>query len=135
MQRAARFGDGWMPYMYTPEMLAESLTQIARHAATAGRPADAVRPGLFVFTCCHADGTRAREMAIARLSAQYAQDFSKIADRYVVMGDPAECRRRLQQYVDAGARTIFLSSACPSEYLEANETLLAREVLPAFRGA
>ncbi|MGD9603043.1 MAG: LLM class flavin-dependent oxidoreductase [Gammaproteobacteria bacterium] len=134
MQRAARFGEGWMPYMYTPEMLADSLARIARHAMEAGRTPDAVRPGLFVFTCCHADGARAREMAIAKLSTQYAQDFSKIADRYVVMGNPAECRQRLQQYVDAGARTVFLSSACPNDYLEANETLLAREVLPAFRG-
>jgi len=23
MKRVARFGDGWMPYMYTPDMLAE----------------------------------------------------------------------------------------------------------------
>ncbi len=134
MKRAARFGDGWMPYMYTPDMLADSLTQIRSFGADAGRPAEAVKPAIFAFTCCHADRARAFEMAIARLSKQYAQDFSKLADKYVVMGNPADCRARIQQYVDAGARTIFLSSACPADYLAANEELLAKDVLPAFRG-
>jgi len=133
MKRAARYGDGWMPYMYTPEMLADSLTKIRAFSATAERPEEAVRPAIFAFTCCHVDRDQAFAHAIARLSEQYAQDFSKLADRYVVMGNPEDCRRRIQQYVDAGARTIFLSSACPSDYLAANEELLANEVLPAFR--
>ena len=31
MKRCARFGDGWLPYMYTPEMLAESVETVARY--------------------------------------------------------------------------------------------------------
>ena len=27
MKRAARYGDGWIPYMYTPEQLADSVEQ------------------------------------------------------------------------------------------------------------
>ena len=133
MQRAARYGDGWMPYMYTPEMLSESITKIRRWSLEAGRAEDAVQPAIFIFTCCHPDRDVAFEMAIARLSKQYAQDFAKIADKYVIMGNPADCRQRIQQYVAAGARTIFLSSACPADYLQANEAILAKEVLPAFR--
>ena len=133
IQRAARYGDGWMPYMYTPEMLSESITKIRTWSLEAGRAEDAVQPAIFIFTCCHPDRDVAFEMAIARLSKQYAQDFAKIADKYVIMGNPADCRQRIQQYVAAGARTIFLSSACPADYLQANEALLAKEVLAAFR--
>lgn len=133
IQRAARYGDGWMPYMYTPEMLSESITKIRTWSLEAGRAEDAVQPAIFIFTCCHPDRDVAFEMAIARLSKQYAQDFTKIADKYVIMGNPADCRQRIQQYVAAGARTIFLSSACPADYLQANEALLAKEVLAAFR--
>lgn len=133
MRRAARFADGWMPYMFTPEMLAESLATIATGAAAEGRPAGSVRPGLFAFACCHADRATARDMAVSRLSRQYAQDFSKILDKYVIAGNPEDCRARIADYVAAGARTLFLSSACPADYTAANETLLAREVLPAFR--
>ena len=32
-----------------------------------------------------------------------------------------------------GARTVILSSACDTDYIEDNHALLAREVLPAFR--
>jgi len=133
MRRAARHGDGWMPYMYTPEMLAESLAKIRDWCAEAGRPADAVRPALFAFTACHEDSARGWAMATDKLGAQYAQDFTKIARRYVIAGTPDECRARLQEYADAGARTFFLSSACPPEECDASESLLAREVLPAFR--
>ncbi|MEZ5232411.1 MAG: TIGR03619 family F420-dependent LLM class oxidoreductase [Acidimicrobiales bacterium] len=38
MRRAARYAEGWLPYMYTPEMLAESMTKI--EAFTGGVPAD-----------------------------------------------------------------------------------------------
>lgn len=133
MKRAARHGDGWMPYMYTPDMLSESIAKIRTWSIDAGRPADAVKPAIFVFACCHPDREKASGMAIARLSKQYAQDFTKIADKYVVMGNPADCQRRIQQYIAAGARTIFLSSACPADYLETNEALLAKEVIAAFR--
>ncbi|MGH8595163.1 MAG: LLM class flavin-dependent oxidoreductase [Gammaproteobacteria bacterium] len=132
MKRAARYGDGWMPYMYTPEMLTDSIVKIRAWAQDAGRAQDAVKPALFAFTCCHSDRKRALEMAVARLSQQYAQDFSKIAERYVIVGSPADCRARVQQYVDAGARTIFLSSACEAGYVTLNEEILANEVIPAF---
>lgn len=133
MRRAARYGDGWMPYMYTPEMLADSLVKIRGWAIEAGRSADAVKPSLFAFTCCHEDGARAWAMATEKLGAQYAQDFSKIAGRYVIAGTPDECRARLHAYIDAGARTFFLSSACPPDYCDTSEALFAQEVLPAFR--
>jgi probable F420-dependent oxidoreductase len=133
MKRAARYGDGWMPYMYTPEMLQESIDKIRAWTLAAGRPVDAVKPSIFAFTCCHADRDRAVDMAVAKLSTQYAQDFSKIADKYVIAGTPADCHARIQQYVEAGAGTVFLSSACTPEYLAANEALFAKEVSAAFK--
>ncbi len=133
MRRAALHGDGWMPYMYTPEMLAGSIATIRTWAVDGGRAADSVRPALFVFICCDEDGARARAMATEKLGAQYAQDFSKIVDRYVIAGTPDECRARLRAYADAGARAFFLSSACPPDHCDANEVLIAREVLPACR--
>lgn len=133
MKRTARYGDGWMPYMFTPEMLSASITKIRAWTVDAGRPVEAVKPAIFAFTCCHPEREQAFAMAIARLSKQYAQDFSKIADKYVIMGTPDDCRQRIQQYADAGAHTVFLSSACPTDYVQANEALLAKEVLPGFR--
>ncbi|MEZ5560541.1 MAG: LLM class flavin-dependent oxidoreductase [Pseudomonadales bacterium] len=134
MRRCARYGTGWLPYMYTPEKLAESILSIARLAADIDR-ADPVAPGLFIFFAVHEDRDEAIRMASERLSIQYNQDFSKLVHRYALAGNPGDCVARLREYVDAGARTIILNSACPADYVAANEALLAREVLPQLRSS
>lgn len=133
MRRTARYGDGWLPYMYTPEQLADSYATIGRMRAEEGRADDPVRGGMFIFACVHADGERARDMAIRRLSKQYAQDFSGLVGKYALAGTPDEVVARLRSYVDVGARTVVLSSACDTAYVDENHRLLAQEVLPAFR--
>ncbi|MCP4227720.1 MAG: LLM class flavin-dependent oxidoreductase, partial [Actinomycetia bacterium] len=49
MKRVARFAEGWLPYMYTPEMLADSVTKIEQYTAEADRPPGSVRTGLYIF--------------------------------------------------------------------------------------
>jgi probable F420-dependent oxidoreductase len=133
MQRCARYGNGWLPYMYTPEKLAESLQTIGAYSADVDRE-EPVEPGLFIFFAVHEEREQGIKMAVDRLSVQYNQDFSKLVGRYAVAGNPDDCIARLREYIDAGARTIILNSACPSGYVEENERLLAQSVLPALRG-
>jgi probable F420-dependent oxidoreductase len=57
MKRTARFGTGWLPYMYTPEQLAGSLKTIGGYDFE--RDA-AVKPGLFIFFAVHQDRETAR---------------------------------------------------------------------------
>ncbi len=132
MRRCARYGTGWLPYMYTPEKLAGSLTTIGNLAGEVGRSSP--RPGLFIFFAVHEDRDVAIKMAADRLSVQYNQDFSKLVHKYALAGNPDDCIARLREYVDAGARTIILNSACPSAYTTENERMLARTVLPTFTG-
>jgi probable F420-dependent oxidoreductase len=131
-RRAARFGTGWLPYMYTPDMLAESNQQIAKYRADEANESP-VDPGLFIFFCCHEDNATAVEYANQRLSKQYNQDFSQMIDKYAIAGDPDRCVARLREYVDAGARTVILSAASPMSYVEEAESFMAQEVLPRFR--
>ena len=133
MRRAARYAEGWLPYMYTPEMLDESMTKIAGFTEEAGRPAGTVRGGLFIFTCVHEDRATALELANQQLSRQYNQDFSKLVEKYTIAGSPADCIARLQEYIDAGARTIMFSQGCPPDYVDENTRLIAETILPAFR--
>ncbi len=133
MKRAARYGEGWMPYMYTPSMLAESMEKIAGFTAEAGRPAGSVRGGLFIFTCVHTDRATALELANEQLSKQYNQDFSELVAKYTLSGTPEECIARVQEYIDAGARSIFFAAGCPPHYVAENTRLIAESVIPAFR--
>lgn len=134
MRRCARYGTGWLPYMYTPEKLAQSLETLRVYGQDCGRERP-VAPGLFIFFAVHQDRERAIRMATERLSVQYNQDFSRLVGRYALAGNPQDCISRLREYVDAGAGTIILNSACPGDYMAENERLLAAEVLPALRRA
>ena len=133
MRRAALHGDGWMPYMYTPEQLAESMQTIARLRAEHPVAAADFQHGIFIFSAVHADGDTARKMAAERLGRQYAQNFENLVGKYALIGTPAECRQRLREYVDTGATLFMLTSACPDDYIEENVRLLAEEVIPEFR--
>ena len=132
MRRAARFGDGWMPYMYSPEMLRDSLATIAGHCATLGRDPGTITPAVFLFTCVHPDRDTAIDHAVRSLGTTYAQDFRTKAGRYTLVGTPDDCRARLAEYIDAGARAVFFASACPDEHVAENQRLLVDEILPAF---
>ncbi len=133
MARAAKYGDGWLPYMYTPEMLQESVGKIRELREAAGRGARDVRTGLFIFTSIGADREAAMRQAAHALGRNYAQDFSRIVEKYTLCGTPADCRKRLKEYVDAGARTVMITWACEPEAVAQNLRSFAEEVAPEFR--
>jgi len=72
-------------------------------------------------------------MANDRLSKQYNQDFTQLLSKYTLAGTPDDCADRLRQYVDAGATTVILAPACPSDYAETNLDLMGREVVARLR--
>ncbi|MEM7249944.1 MAG: LLM class flavin-dependent oxidoreductase [Pseudomonadota bacterium] len=133
MKRTARYGDGWLPYMYTPEQMHDSLTKIRAYAEDFGRDPNEITAGAFIFTAVHEDGDFAVKMASDRLSKQYNQDFSKLVHKYAIAGTPDQCCARLQEYIDAGATLAMLSGACPDDYLDTNVELIASEIVAKFR--
>lgn len=112
MRRAGRFGDVWMPYMFTPEQLASSMVTVGQHAVEAGREPGEVEGAIFLWTVVDADGEAARRSVVDNVGKVYAQDFSKL-DRYLLFGTPDQCASRIREYVDAGARAIVISHATP----------------------
>jgi len=132
MRRCARFGTGWLPYMYTPEQLRSSLDTINRLSADYERN-EPVRPGLFMFFVVHENRDIAIDMAVKHLSRQYNQDFSRRVHKYAIAGNPDDCIARMREYIDAGARTIVLNSTSTAAYNVENQALMSNAVLPALR--
>ena len=129
MRRAARFGDGWFPYMYTPEMYASSLETIAAQR-TSDTP---VRRGLFIWGCVHEDRSVAERWAADALSKTYAQDFSRLIAKYTFAGTPDDAIARFAEFADAGVDTLMCSFACPGGEIDATRNLFTAEVLPALQ--
>lgn len=132
MRRAARYGDGWLPYMYTPEQLADSIEKIKQFGDECGRDLSDFQPGLFIFTAVHEDSKTAIATAATALGKQYAQDFSQLVYKYALAGNPDECKARLREYVDAGARLVVLSASCPDTELDDMLARLARDVVAGW---
>ncbi len=136
MRRAARLGDGYMPYLFTPERFAAAKATIEQEAERAGRDLAGFHWTLYQFTSVAGTYDEAHERAVARLSRQYNQDFSTIAGRYAAVGTPDQVVERLRAFADAGVRHFILTPITPPSadaYLEHVE-LFARELLPALKG-
>jgi alkanesulfonate monooxygenase SsuD/methylene tetrahydromethanopterin reductase-like flavin-dependent oxidoreductase (luciferase family) len=121
-----------MPYLYTPNQLADSLTAVREHAAAAGR-SDRVRGAIFCWGSIDRDAAVARRDAIAATSSTYQQDFGGLADRYLVTGTPAQVTSRLLEYRDAGADTVIFAGPRDAVAWRSCMDHLAGEVLPALR--
>jgi probable F420-dependent oxidoreductase len=132
MRRAVRHGDVWMPYLYTPERLADSLAAIDGLAREQGADGWQGRAAVHVFVTAYADGEHARRVAAERVGATYRQDFSSLG-RYLAAGNPDECARRLLEYRRAGAQILLLRLTCPSADAPAMMRLVADEVVPVLR--
>ncbi|MGI8712285.1 MAG: LLM class flavin-dependent oxidoreductase [Solirubrobacteraceae bacterium] len=107
--RAARLGDGYMPYMYTPRRCREAFAQVR---AKADELEVELSPDFtwstFVYVSMHHDRSRARELAIKDLSWRYGKDFTPWIDRYCVHGTPEDCAAGLQEFVALGVNDLAL---------------------------
>ncbi|SFK52607.1 LLM class flavin-dependent oxidoreductase [Geodermatophilus ruber] len=133
IRRAGRFADVWMPYMYTPEQVASSLAEVRAAAERAGRDPAAVRGAVFCWGGVDADPARSRREVVDGVGAVYQQDFSRLADRYLLHGDPDRVVARAREYADAGAGTLIFSPVGAGDRRREIVDLFTRAVLPRLR--
>jgi alkanesulfonate monooxygenase SsuD/methylene tetrahydromethanopterin reductase-like flavin-dependent oxidoreductase (luciferase family) len=135
-ERAGRFADVWLPYMVDPDQVRDGLARVREAAVTAGRLASSVSGALFIWTRVDESAARAREDGIEIVSKAYQQDFTRLADRYLLLGDPARLVSRLGEYADAGVDTVLLQpAASPGDDRERVVAAIADEVLPRLKRA
>jgi probable F420-dependent oxidoreductase len=129
MRRAARLGDGWLPYLVSPQAYARSVRTIGAAALDAGRDLTGFQWMMYLYCSVRRDGEQARQDVAAFLGSAYGDKPREMLDRIAPSGTPDQVAARLQAYVDAGVRHFIISPAAPRETLEV-VTLAATEVLP-----
>lgn len=132
MRRAARLGDGWMPYLMSPRAYLRSVETIRTEAAAAGRDLDGFEWMMYLYCSVRRDGDRARADVASFLGSAYGDKPQSMLDSIAPSGTPEQVADRLQEYVDAGVRHFIIAPAATRETLEV-VTLAAREVLPRLR--
>jgi probable F420-dependent oxidoreductase len=134
LRRAGRYADVWMPYMAEPQQVRDGLAKVRAVAAQHERSADAVSSALFAWTAVDADSSWARSIGIAAVSAAYRQDFSMLADRYLLIGAPDAVAERLAQFAAVGVGTVLIQIAADStEHRSRIVETFASRVLPIVR--
>jgi alkanesulfonate monooxygenase SsuD/methylene tetrahydromethanopterin reductase-like flavin-dependent oxidoreductase (luciferase family) len=111
LRRAGRHADVWMPYMVDPAQLSRGLDSVRAAAAACGRSEASVSAALFVWACVDDDAQWARETGINAVSAAYNQDFTALADRYLLIGEPASVIARIGEFASAGVESVILQIA------------------------
>ena len=136
MRRAVRYGDGWFPYLYSPERYRDSVEKISAFAAEEGRNLSDFQWANFQFMSIYDTREEAAQVAAHSLGMQYqySGDFMDIVGRYCVLGPVEECVRRLEEYAEAGARHFLFSWACPPEDRARHIQTVANEIIPHLRG-
>ncbi len=135
MRRAARYGDGWLPYFYNPNRYRDSVAKITGFAQEAERDLAGFQWAFFPYIAIYPTEPEAAEAAATALGGRYLYggDFLNIVRNYCLLGTPEMCIQRLQEYIDAGARHIIFSVACPREDRVRHIETIAAEIIPHFR--
>ena len=108
MRRAGRFGDGYFPYLFSPDRFRDGLARAREYAKKAGRDPNAITGAIYQFVALADTYDEGKKAAIEDLSRRYNQPFDKIVDRYVVMGNADDCARRLADFAEAGVEHFVL---------------------------
>ena len=135
MARAAKFGDGWMPYFYDAPRYRDSVGKIKGFAAEAGRDISGFQWAHFPYIAIYPTELQAAEVAAEQLGGRYLYggEFLDIVRKYCLLGTVENCIDQLQEYIAAGARHIIFSISCPSEDRERHLETIAKELIPHFR--
>jgi alkanesulfonate monooxygenase SsuD/methylene tetrahydromethanopterin reductase-like flavin-dependent oxidoreductase (luciferase family) len=135
MRRAAYYGDGWLPYLSTPDMVQTSIRKIRQFGSDAGRDVSAMPTGLAIATSLDSD----RSKALARIGETsgkgFGKDFSNYVERYSLAGTPADCRKRIAEYVQAGVSLFMLALVTGPGQAEQQLRQFAEQVVPEFRSS
>jgi alkanesulfonate monooxygenase SsuD/methylene tetrahydromethanopterin reductase-like flavin-dependent oxidoreductase (luciferase family) len=105
VERAAQFGDAWLPMWVSPETLAQRAERLAELSEAHGRPT----PGLSLLVLAHVDddSSRAREQADAHLRGQYGMGIERV-ERWTPFGSTAAVAEFLEPYTRVGVSEILL---------------------------
>lgn len=135
MRRAARLGDGWLPYLYRPSHYARSVETVRGLLAKNGRGQDGFGWGLHLMTAIAATREESIRLAAGSLKAGYKYDgsYEELAERYVLLGPPGAAAARLQEFHAAGACDILLSWMVPAEMIADQIAMVGQDVVPRLK--
>jgi probable F420-dependent oxidoreductase len=129
LRRVGKLADGWLVSSVTPKEIAAGIEAIRSHAAEAGRAIPEDHYGVLVPYLIASSSEEAE--SLAGPSIRRRQDLA--LHEYSALGTPKQIRRKLRDYIDAGATKFVMRPFGPKESLRKQVEILAKEVIPALQ--
>jgi probable F420-dependent oxidoreductase len=129
-RRAGRLADGWLVSSVTPSEVASGIAAIRDHASQVGREVPEDHYGVLVPYVFAKDKEEALKIVVGP-SMRRRQDIPP--SDYSALGTPDAVRRKLEDYVAAGATKFVMRPAGPKESLPTQVEMLAKEIIPALQ--
>lgn len=135
MKRAVRYGNGWLPYFYSPERYTDSVHKIKMIAVEESKSLEQFQWGFFPYIAIYPTVEEAARVAAEALGGRYLYggDFIDIVKNYCILGPPQTCIERLSKYVESGARHIIFSVAAPRDDRARHIETIANEIIPGLK--
>lgn len=108
VDRVARLGDGWITGVLRPQEWAELWDRLRAEGEAAGRDLAVSAFERRINTYIHVGGGPEG----AREAREFIEVYQRVPvddatlDRWLIHGSPAECRRRLGEFIDAGVNSF-----------------------------
>ena len=137
MKRAVKYGTGWFPYYYSPEMYESSVKEIHQIANQEKIDVSDFEWGFMPFISIHNDYEQATKIAAEALGGRYLYDgdFANIVKKYCILGSTEQCIDKIQQYIDAGAKKIIFNISSTSGVKDKinQSEIIAKEIIPEIK--
>jgi probable F420-dependent oxidoreductase len=133
IRRAALLGDGYLPYLFTPERYRTSLQKVRETAAQARRDPLTITAAHYLMFHLAESKEAARRAAGDYLTENYQQDFHPLVDRFLALGRPEECAEFIDRIAAAGATHLVLYPAAYPDAVPDQVRRAAEELLPLIR--
>ncbi len=117
LERAAQFGDAWLPMWISPETLAQRSERLSALAEQHARPTP--RLSLLVLAHVDEDPQHARAQADQHLRGQYGMALDRV-ERWTAFGGEEQVAEFLEPYTRVGVSEVLLLplGARPLEQIE-----------------
>jgi alkanesulfonate monooxygenase SsuD/methylene tetrahydromethanopterin reductase-like flavin-dependent oxidoreductase (luciferase family) len=108
MERAVRFGQGWLPYFYTPHRYARSVTMLRERADALDVSLHGFEWAVYLHLSLDEHAQSATDLARAYLRRSFHVELDGPGASGTVYGDAADVADQINAYVSAGARHFVL---------------------------
>jgi len=132
LRRVAKYGDGWMTTLNTPDSFSSHLGMIRKFAIEEGRD---LGPEFEACLYYNINVSENRDAAMSEskrfLDSYYGVDYPRSTlERWVACGSPRQCIESLNHFIRAGATTITLRLTGYDQRRQFDR--VTAEVLPAL---